>query len=455
MNTPDTGLTFGPGLIEQIPIEALQPDPHQPRVAIPPESLASLAIDIGARGIEQPIVIRADYTIKDGERRWRAAQIAGLTTVPCIVAVPVSGETADVDWRLDQVADNHHREPLNALDWARVLREMVEERGMAVKDLPALLARRGITMSRPYISNLIRLNDLPNWAKDRIASGVLPPAAGKYVLMTGGHAPAQEKLRKLIDEEAKRLEPGEPIRGNLDWLVRSAFNDTATRLNHNYGDDSPRFNFITSCKGCTNRAQIDGFHFCLDRPCFDEKQSTADAKTKPNGVNKKTVARLNKLSATEAAEKRKRLARTRARETAITCVLADAEKNDLTIQDRRTIAKAMVREMQIESLKNVFVSRGWEPKKERYGHNYHIIADRQIDKLSDSGTDGLLLECALRGNLNVGYYSAGVDHLAIIAKRHRVDLEALEKSALAELKKPKPAAKPQRIAKRKKGKSKS
>lgn len=449
MNAPDTVPTLRLGVIEQIPIAALQPDPHQPRVAIPPESLAALAIDIGARGIEQPIVIRADYTIKDGERRWRAAQAAGLATVPCIVAVPVSGETAEIDWRLDQVADNHHREPLSALDWARVLRELVEERGMAVKDLPALLQRRGITLSRPYISNLIRLNDLPNWAKDRIASGVLPPAAGKYVLMTAGHAPAQDKLRELIDDEAKRLEPNEPMRSNLGWLVRSAFNDTATRLNHTYGDDSPRFNFNASCKGCTNRAQIDGFHFCLDRPCFDQKQVAAAAKTKPNGADKKISARLNsQLSASESADKRKRLARTRARETAITRVLAAAEKQDLTIQDRRTIAKAMVREMQHESLKKVFVSRGWEPKKQQYGHDYHVVADRQIDKLSDTGVGGLLLECALRGNLNVGYYSAGVDHLAIIAKRHRIDLKALEKSAIAELKKPK------RTAKRKKGKSK-
>lgn len=462
MNAPiATTFVLQPNTVMQVPIGALCRDPGNREIST--ESIKAMAEDIGVRGIELPIVVRSDFVIKDGERRWRAAKLAGLETVPCILAGPAAEQNGAVEWRLDQVADNHHREPLNALDWARVLRELVDVHQMAVKDIPTLLKARGIDMSRPYISNLIRLNDLPDWAKAMIASGVLPPGAGKYVLMCAAHPPAMEKLRAQLEGEAKRLEPGHGLRADLGWQVRNAFTHTATELSTNYSSDKPRFAWKESCKDCTTRGQVNSDHFCFNRPCFDKKQAAADAtaKTKPGTAGQTTTKRKAdpKEAMREAARKRQQLARSRARETAITQVLAAAGKKDIGVHDRRLIAAAMLREMQHESLKKVFTHRGWEPKKEQYGRNYYAIGDREIAKLNETGLDGLLLECALRGALNIGYFSAGVDYLAITAKRYRIDLKALEKAASAELK-PKPAAakryrklKPKPTAKPTRGKS--
>lgn len=436
MNAPAATFILQPNTVMQVPIAALCRDTGNREIS--KESIKAMAADIAVRGIELPIVVRSDFVIKDGERRWRAAQLAGLQTVPCILAGPAAEQNGAVQWRLDQVADNHHREPLNALDWARVLRELVEVHQMAVKDIPTLLKARGIEMSRPYISNLIRLNDLPDWAKIMIASGVLPPGAGKYVLMCAAHPPAMEKLRAQLEDQIKQLEPGHGLRADLDWQVHNAFRASATALNSLYTSDKPRFDWIKSCEGCTTRGQVAGDHFCFNRPCFDKKQAAADAtaKTKP-GVTGQTPTK-RKADPREAAHKRQQLARSRARETAITQVLAAAGKKDINVHDRRLVAAAMLREMQHDSLKKLFTSRGWEPKKEQYGRNYYAIGDRELAKLNESGLDSLLLECALRGALNIGYFSAGVDYLAVTAKRYRIDLKALEKAALAELK-PKPA----------------
>lgn len=437
MNAPDTLHELRPGVIEQVPIALLKPDPDQPRVKITTASLEALSQDIAARGIELPIVVSADFTIKDGERRWRAAQAAGLDTVPCILAAPVSGETAAVDWRLDQVCDNHHREPLNALDWAKTLHELVAVHGKPVGGLPALLKARGIEMSRSYISNLIRLNDLPAWAKALIARGVLPPAAGKYILMATQHEPAMKKLQQHIEAEAKRLEPDQALRADLGWAVQLAFEKTATELTaQSWERDHPRFAWKTSCAECKTRGQVGGDHFCFNRHCFDQKQDAAEeaAKKKIKAEPGKSTPAKRKLNARELARKHQERARFVAREQALQQIVTKAEKS-AGPPDRRLVAMAMIREMQHEHLKTLFSKRGWQPAKNGYGgREYFKVADREIEKLNAAALDGLMMEMALRGNLNVGYFAGNKDYVADTAKRYRIDLKALEKAELARLK---------------------
>lgn len=442
MNAPDALPLLNPDTIVHVPIGMLHADPDQPRLEFDAAALKTLAADIAARGIELPIVVRSDYQIKDGERRWRAAKLAGLATVPCLLAAPMAERDGVIEWRLDQVADNHHREPLGALDWARVLRALVETHGVAVKDIPALLQKRGIEMSRSYVSNLIRLNELPEWAKALIARSVLPPAAGKYVLMASGYAPAMENLRRVLETRAKQLAPDQALRADLHWDVCEAFRETATRLDQSYGDDMPRFAWRTSCQACPNRSRVDDQHFCLDRTCYDRKQAETDAKARKsaNGEGAPRVPAKRKPDPREAARKRQERARAAARDLALRRIV-DKSQDGLNLHDRRLIARALVREMQHEALKTLFAARGWEPKKERFSHDYHIIADREIAKLNQGGLDGLLMECALRGALTVGFYRGNVDHLADTARRYRIDLKALEKAALAEIKKPKSATK--------------
>ncbi len=271
------------GQVVHIPVAQLTPDPGQPRTTFAADALADLAADIKARGIEHPLIIYSDYTIKDGERRWRAAKQAGAKTVPCLLAEARGEEgQAAVERLLDQAADNDHAQNLGPMDWARFLKKLVEIHKIPVKDVPDLLEKRGIRhISRPHVSNLMRLTDLPDWAQKLIEAGQLPPAAGKHILMAKPYAPAMAKLKADLEREAKGLDEGERLDADLEFEVGRAYRATAAAvLSESWASNAPRFSWQTSCKACPNRQQIRGEHYCLDKKCFDKKQSEALAKLK-------------------------------------------------------------------------------------------------------------------------------------------------------------------------------
>jgi len=446
MNTQTQDHHLQPGIVTQLPVSLLSPDPCQPRAEIAPEALRGLAADIAARGIELPIVVSQALVIKDGERRWRAAQQAGLETVPCILHEAEASPAGALDWRLDQVCDNHHREPLNALDWARVLKELVDVHKKPVGEIPKLLEQRGITMSRSYISNLIRLNDLPDWARAHIAKGVLPPAAGKYILMAAAHAPAMKKLQQVIDRDVKQLEPGHALRGDLSWSVRRAYQDTATTLSRSYGTDVPRFDWKKSCAECKTRAQVDGEHFCLNRKCYDEKQAAADAakKTAKPKPGKKTAAPKQDAKAAARAKLQhlQRQAHNNAETLAVGIIAKQAEAG-LSAEDRRVVALILA---DMADLKPIFTRRGWPQPKNFSPFEAGKVAARELAKLNAKAVDAFILECALQDSYN-GQTKAAI-------KRYRIDLKALEKAELARLKAatqtaPKPAVANKKPAKKK------
>lgn len=294
------------GQVIAMPLAMLMPDPDQPRTEFAEDTLAALAASIKARGMELPLLIRSDYVIKDGERRWRAAQRAGLTHVPCLLAAPATGpeDTAILDWHLDQVAVNHHREPLGPLDWARFLKKLVAAHGVAVKDLPALLAQRGVVLSRPYISNLMRLDELPDWAQALITAGALTASDGKHLLMARPHPPALTWLKQKIQQTHKRLDDDKSLHQdlfqydyeNMEDLVEHAYGATAIKLTSTWSNKAPKFKWQVECKGCDKRqAAGRDSHYCLDEKCFNEKQAQikTSAKDKPESVpgNKKPKPR--------------------------------------------------------------------------------------------------------------------------------------------------------------------
>ncbi len=436
MNSTSAVSSLQPRVVTQIPIALLKPDPANR--AIDAAALKPLATDIAARGIELPIVVRADLQIKDGERRWRAAKLAGLETVPCLLA---EGAENIADWRLDQVADNHHREPLNALDWAKVLHELVAVHGKPVGKIPALLKKRGIEMSRPYVSNLLRLNDLPDWAKALIARGVLPPAAGKYILMAAQHEPAMKKLRQHLETEAKRLDPGQSLRADLSWMVSNVFATTATELTANSWDrDYPRFAWKTSCAECKTRGQVEGGHFCFNRQCFDRKQAAADAAAKKKetaGPGKKAAAK-NKITPAEARRRLQQKAQRLARHRAMAVIVGKA-KGKPDAHDLR----AMLSLIGYAQYSAVAERRGWKKAGNWFGD-----FNKRAKAMNAAELHGLLIEASL-------YY--GTNDLTTTARRHGADLKKLEKAALAELKKTataKPVAKPRPGKKKTAGKKK-
>lgn len=139
-----------------VPIACVRPNPHQPRQHFDPESLRELAASIHARGLLQPIIVRrspdGEYTLVAGERRLRAAELAGLPLVPAILS--------DDDLLEVALEENVQREDLSPLEEAEALAVLAQERGHSHADLA-----RVIHKSRPYVSNTLALTRLPDDVK--------------------------------------------------------------------------------------------------------------------------------------------------------------------------------------------------------------------------------------------------------------------------------------------------
>lgn len=181
------------GELRELPVGLIKPNPRQPRTNFDAEALAGLAASIETSGVVQPLLVRplhdGSYELIAGERRWRASQQAGLEKVPAIV------RDSEHDERL-QVAliENMVREDLNPVEEARACAALVEDLGLSKEDL----ARR-IGRSRPAVSNLIRLLDLPDEAIALLESGELSEGHGRALLGVSGN----DVRRRLARDAAK------------------------------------------------------------------------------------------------------------------------------------------------------------------------------------------------------------------------------------------------------------
>jgi ParB family transcriptional regulator, chromosome partitioning protein len=181
------------GELRELPTELIKPNPNQPRTRIDPESLAGLASSIEANGVVQPLLVRplpdGSYELIAGERRWRAAQEAGLDKVPAIVRDQELAERLQV-----ALIENMVREDLNPVDEARACAALVDELGLSKEEL----ARR-VGRSRPAVSNLIRLLDLPDEAIELLESGELSEGHGRALLAAQGN-----DIRRRLARDAVR-----------------------------------------------------------------------------------------------------------------------------------------------------------------------------------------------------------------------------------------------------------
>jgi ParB family chromosome partitioning protein len=165
----------GEGELRLLPIEKLKPGRYQPRGAMDAGRLQELADSIRAQGLIQPIVVRAQgahYEIIAGERRWRAAQQAGLSDVPCVVRV--ADDRATVAMAL---IENIQREDLSPLEEASALNRLIEE-----FDLTHQQAAEAVGRSRAAVSNLLRLLELPEEIRRLLESGGLEMGHARALL---------------------------------------------------------------------------------------------------------------------------------------------------------------------------------------------------------------------------------------------------------------------------------
>lgn len=178
----------------EVPTARIVPNPKQPRSVFDEESLAELEHSIREFGLMQPIVVRerdaGSYELVMGERRWRAAQQAGLDRIPAIVR-----QTTDDAMLRDALLENLHRVQLNPLEEAAAYSQLLDEFGVTHEQLATRIGR-----SRPVITNTVRLLRLPVAVQRRVAAGVLS-AGHARALLSLEDAGAQEDLATRIVAE--------------------------------------------------------------------------------------------------------------------------------------------------------------------------------------------------------------------------------------------------------------
>jgi ParB family transcriptional regulator, chromosome partitioning protein len=178
----------------EIPVDAIVPNPKQPRQIFDDEALAELKVSIEEVGFLQPIVVRElgpdKYELVMGERRWRAAQAIGREVIPAIVR-----ETRDDAMLRDALLENIHRANLNPLEEAAAYQQLLEEFGATHDEL----ARR-IGRSRPQISNTIRLLNLPAPVQRRVAAGVLSAGHARALLGLDDAAEQEVLAHRIVAE---------------------------------------------------------------------------------------------------------------------------------------------------------------------------------------------------------------------------------------------------------------
>lgn len=206
----DMSGTPSPDLL--IPIEKIRPNPDQPRRSFDEGDLSDLAASISQRGVIQPLIVRPDpgrdgaFQIVAGERRWRAAQRAGLHEVPV-----VQREMNDVEVLEIAIIENIQRSDLNAIEEALGFRQLMDKFGHTQEQLSAVLGK-----SRSHVANLMRLLKLPDAVQDLLRQGMLsagharalinapdPGALAKRVVSAGLSVRETERLAKAASSPGK------------------------------------------------------------------------------------------------------------------------------------------------------------------------------------------------------------------------------------------------------------
>jgi ParB family chromosome partitioning protein len=219
----------------------IEPNPRQPRQVFDDEAMAELVHSIREFGLMQPIVVRMldgpgerqRYQLVMGERRWRAAQQAGLTAIPAIVR-----ETGDDNLLRDALLENIHRVQLNPLEEAAAYQQLLDEFGVTHDELATRIGR-----SRPVITNTIRLLRLPIAVQRRVAAGVLSAGHARALLSLEGGPEVQEELAARIVAEglsvrateeavtlANRGDTGKPMPPRRKPIQMPGLQDVAEQL---------------------------------------------------------------------------------------------------------------------------------------------------------------------------------------------------------------------------------
>lgn len=233
-----TSLTVGGNEVAQqneVPVDSISPNPKQPRTVFNEEAMAELVASIKEIGILQPPVVRQTsagrYELIMGERRFRAAKLAGLRSIPVIIR-----QTPDNELLREALIENIHRSQLNPLEEAAAYTQLLQDFNCTHDELAQKLGR-----SRPLISNTMRLLNLPASVQSRVASGII----------SAGHARALLGLENEaeIDRLAKRIvAEGLSVRA-VEEIIAATSPKAASKTKKKSGGTSPEVNEIAERLG--------------------------------------------------------------------------------------------------------------------------------------------------------------------------------------------------------------
>ncbi len=178
--------------LRSLPVEMIVANPKQPRRAFDDAALEALAGSLRERGVLQPVLVRpvagGTFELVAGERRWRAARLAGLETIPALVR-----ERDDADALEAALIENMAREDLNPVEEARACAALVEELGLTRETVGLRVGR-----SRVAVSNLLRLLDLPDETLELLERGDLSEGHGRALLLATDHADRRRLARSAV-----------------------------------------------------------------------------------------------------------------------------------------------------------------------------------------------------------------------------------------------------------------
>jgi len=178
---------------EMIPVDSISPNPLQPRRRFKEESLEELAESLKEHGLVQPIIVRpmgTGYELLVGERRWRAAQLAGVKAIPAVIREAEPSECLEI-----ALVENLHRDDLNGIEEATAYRQLMEEFGMSQEDISQRVGK-----SRSAVANALRLLHLPVEVQATVVAEEISPGHARALLGLQGDPHQAALLQRIIEE---------------------------------------------------------------------------------------------------------------------------------------------------------------------------------------------------------------------------------------------------------------
>ena len=181
--------------LREIPVDAIRPNPWQPRTQFDEHELAELAESIREHGVLQPVLVSQQpdgtFQLITGERRWRAVQLAGMPTLPALVKEATPRASLEM-----ALVENIQRRDLNPLEEAHAFRQLIDEHGLTQEQLGQRIGK-----SRVAVTNTLRLLHLPQPVREALASGSITEGHARAILMANGEAQRVRLLERVQADE--------------------------------------------------------------------------------------------------------------------------------------------------------------------------------------------------------------------------------------------------------------